>query len=1188
MQKRYTLILLFCGLSFFIQAQDKLSLSLQHLSQNEKKYHLNQEDLESFKQVHEASLQKSGATTLYLQQTLDGIEIQNAMLVVTLDKFGKVVHVGNSAISQLKSIEKIDEAKMKMDEAAVFAAKHLGVLRPETPTIAQRSEDGFGVLRQTSYTKQDMQVKPAYVFKEGKLHLTHQITLEMAESADYWQINVSKKDGNIINQHNYTLYCSHQSGKYSHDETCFHENQNTNIKAFKTANNQQENTFSASSAKYNVYPFPTESPVHGAQTIVVDPHFVEASPFGWHDNNGIEGPEFLITRGNNAYAYADKDDNDLPDSDTPIPNGGDTLVFNYTHDLTLEPLANAGAAQTNLFYAVNMMHDITFLYGFDEAAGNFQTKNYSGLGKGNDAVNANAFDGLTLTTPKLNNANFSTPTDGNSGKMQMYLWNRAAGAVNITEPEELITTISEYGLANGFGVPIPSSNDEPVIGSLALATDNSLSPTRVCRTANVDLTGKIALVDRGECDFSEKIYNVQQKGAVACFICNASGINGGNGEELINMSGGTNAENVDIPAILMKKSDCDRLKSYITRGLDIKIKLQSPADSGPAYLDGAFDNGIIAHEFGHGISTRLTGGPGNSGCLSNAEQMGEGWSDFFALATTVKEGDLGTNPRGIGAFASAQQANGNGIRRYPYATDMLINPQTFDNIKGTTSEHAIGEIWADCLWDLYWAMADAHGFDANIKNTESGNGKAIQLVMNGMIIQGCNPGFIEGRNAILAADELLFGGENNCLIWNAFARRGLGYFADGGSANDSNDGKEDFEALPTCIEKLKISKKVPQIVTAGASIPVELKAINHVKSDLTGVFVEDELAEGSTYIAGSSNFPAEVNGNTIRFNIGNMAYEQEVIITYSVIAPLDKSETQVLYDIDGGVDGFDIDITVGFDTWTIAEEGAKSGTLAFYIQNTLDLNDHSLLTPNFPVKGERPVLRFFQKFDTEAVYDGGFVQISKDNGNSWENIPEASYLRNGPTDDISYSTIPIPGLRGFSGNSNGYIDTYIDLANYKNLDVKFKFRFATDTAVTVQGGGWWIDDIELMDLKSTGSVACINDVSLDKEACTAEQITIINSDVALNNQDEALANFSVKLVPNPANGYVNLVVDSEEKMDAKVMIRSLDGKVIKSSKATIFAEINTINLDINELKPGMYIIELLGAKNRFSQKLIVY
>ncbi|MEG2429795.1 MAG: phosphoribosylglycinamide synthetase C domain-containing protein, partial [Oscillospiraceae bacterium] len=50
--------------------------------------------------------------------------------------------------------------------------------------------------------------------------------------------------------------------------------------------------------------------------------------------------------------------------------------------------------------------------------------------------------------------------------------------------------------------------------------------------------------------------------------------------------------------------------------------------------DGSLDNGIIAHEYGHGISNRLTGPISNANCLSNLEQMGEGWSDFFGLMIT--------------------------------------------------------------------------------------------------------------------------------------------------------------------------------------------------------------------------------------------------------------------------------------------------------------------------------------------------------------------------------------------------------------------------------------------------------------------------------------------------------------------------------------------------------------------------
>ncbi|KAG1717917.1 hypothetical protein EDD22DRAFT_964290 [Suillus occidentalis] len=37
--------------------------------------------------------------------------------------------------------------------------------------------------------------------------------------------------------------------------------------------------------------------------------------------------------------------------------------------------------------------------------------------------------------------------------------------------------------------------------------------------------------------------------------------------------------------------------------------------------------GIVIHELAHGLSTRLTGGPKNSGCLGWGEAggMGEGW-----------------------------------------------------------------------------------------------------------------------------------------------------------------------------------------------------------------------------------------------------------------------------------------------------------------------------------------------------------------------------------------------------------------------------------------------------------------------------------------------------------------------------------------------------------------------------------
>ena len=47
--------------------------------------------------------------------------------------------------------------------------------------------------------------------------------------------------------------------------------------------------------------------------------------------------------------------------------------------------------------------------------------------------------------------------------------------------------------------------------------------------------------------------------------------------------------------------------------------------------DGDLSNGVIIHEYGHGVSNRLTGGPANVGCWrTSSSRAGEGWSDFYS------------------------------------------------------------------------------------------------------------------------------------------------------------------------------------------------------------------------------------------------------------------------------------------------------------------------------------------------------------------------------------------------------------------------------------------------------------------------------------------------------------------------------------------------------------------------------
>lgn len=70
----------------------------------------------------------------------------------------------------------------------------------------------------------------------------------------------------------------------------------------------------------------------------------------------------------------------------------------------------------NIFYFCNYMHDLLYMLGFDEEAGNFQAVNFTAKGTPGDPVLARAHPG-----PVNGTANMSTPVDGQGPLMNMGL-----------------------------------------------------------------------------------------------------------------------------------------------------------------------------------------------------------------------------------------------------------------------------------------------------------------------------------------------------------------------------------------------------------------------------------------------------------------------------------------------------------------------------------------------------------------------------------------------------------------------------------------------------------------------------------------------------------------------------------------------------------------------------------------------
>lgn len=725
-----------------------------------------------FKIQNEDRSQSLKSEILSIQQFHDGTPIYKSLAkavvkdgkIASFNNSFKIVKTNNVAPQQIDKSEALASALRAID----FSASDYQMADDSQTEVSNLPDEKVANFK--FYFEKDNTLIPAQLFFINK-----------TKDNKFYSVMVSLSTGEILEKNNMINECSFGDGYLSADHSDASEHM---LSHFGAKTHSSPSKKAVTDASYNVFPFPIEAPTFGSRSVVSNPWDLNASPEGWHSNGTSN---YQNTYGNNVFAYVDNNaSNTAGFSPVSTTSGSLTFDFPFAESPSLTAYDNRASAVTNLFYANNMIHDIMYKFGFTESSRNFQTNNFGKGGGGNDAVRAEAFDGSGY-----NNANFASGYEIPNGtgfqtqapRMQMYLWNYLVPLKKrlfYTDPNLATRTAVNTGVSN-FGRPLMETGVTGDVVIPTVATGCTALPTG-------SLAGKIAMVNTTGCGYNIKAKTVQDAGAIGMIVHRTTS----NTVTDMNVS---NVTNVTIPSIMIPKDEGDFITSELTAGNTINVNLK---DLAVGYKNSSFDNGVMIHEYGHGISNRLTSQGYN--CLTNLEQMGEGWSDFFALMLTNTPSYNSNTARGIATYCVNTAPTALGIRSYRYSTDMSVNPFTYGATNSTGGQpHAVGQIWATMLWDLHWKMAEKYGYNYDVTaNPNSGSAKTLQLVMDGLKLQPCNPNFVSGRDAILQADQLA-GGNDNCLIWSVFARRGLGVNASSGTASSITDQVENFDVPESCV-----------------------------------------------------------------------------------------------------------------------------------------------------------------------------------------------------------------------------------------------------------------------------------------------------------------------------------------------------------------------------------------------------
>ncbi|MEN0005820.1 MAG: T9SS type A sorting domain-containing protein, partial [Bacteroidota bacterium] len=140
----------------------------------------------------------------------------------------------------------------------------------------------------------------------------------------------------------------------------------------------------------------------------------------------------------------------------------------------------------------------------------------------------------------------------------------------------------------------------------------------------------------------------------------------------------------------------------------------------------------------------------------------------------------------------------------------------------------------------------------------------------------------------------------------------------------------------------------------------------------------------------------------------------------------------------------------------------------------------------------------------------------------------------------------------------------------------------------VGSNGWYVDDIEIMDVFNYNGEACVT-ADQGNQACAiaGERGTIVESNGVVNAEELAAQTMAVSVFPNPATDYLNVAISAPEFQEVNISLTTADGKVLSTMIENVGGDNHIVPINVGQLAAGFYFVRVQTEKETIVEKIII-